>query len=164
MQIWKRVRLKNIDKQTGFYNNLYLYSGTRKILKNNNNNAIAMICLKNIPDINDKYGRNIGNALLIKAANCIKNFVNKGVILIRYSGIRLLVIMPNTTAPAVQPTMERLLAKLNLESEYVGEDKITLESQFLLHTVKNQSDVDLEIEKMVDYIKGMNSTNTIKII
>lgn len=155
---------QNLDKQTGFYTNLYLYSGARKIVKNNSNNTIAMICLKNIPDINDKYGRNVGNALLIKAANCIKNFVNKNIILIRYSGIRLLVIIPNMSAEASQPMMERLLAKLNLESEYVGEDKITLDTQFLLHTVKNQNDMDAEIEKMVDYIEGMNSTNTIKII
>ena len=155
---------QNIDKQTGFYNNLYLYSGARKIVKNNDNNTVAMICLKNIPDINDEYGRNVGNALLIKATNCIKNFVNKNTILIRYSGIRLLVILPNVTAAASQPMMERLLAKLNLESEYVGENKVTLSTQFLLHTVKNQNDMDAEIEKMVEYIEGMNSTNTIKII
>ena len=60
--------------------------------------------------------------------------------------------------------IERLLAKLNLESEYVGDEKITVNSQFLLHTVKNQNDIDFEIEKMVDYIDGMNSVNTIKII
>ena len=155
---------QNIDKQTGFYNNLYLYSGARKIVKNNDNNLVAMICLKNIPDINNEYGRNVGNALLIKATNCIKNFVNKNAILIRYSGIRFLVILPNMTAQSSQPMMERLLAKLNLESEYVGENKVTLSAQFLLHTVKNQNDMDTEIEKMVEYIEGMNSTNTIKII
>lgn len=155
---------QNTDKQTGFYNNLYLYSGARKIVKNNDNNTLAMICLKNIPDINEEYGRNVGNALLIKAANCIKNFVNKNTVLIRYSGIRLLVIMPNISAEAAQPMMERLLNKLNLESEYVGENKVTLSTQFLLHTVKNQNDMDVEIEKMIEYIEGMNSTNTIKII
>lgn len=157
-------KAQNEDKQTGFYTNLYLYSGARKIIKNNENNTIAMVCLKNIPDINLKYGRNVGNAVLIKATNCIKNFVNKNVILIRYSGIKFLIIIPNMSAQASQPMIERLLAKLNLESEYVGEDKITINSQFLLHTVKNQNDIDFEIEKMVDYIDGMNSVNTIKII
>lgn len=155
---------QNLDKQTGFYTNLYLYSGARKLVKNNENNTIAMVCLKNIPEVNDKYGRNVGNALLIKAANCIKNFVSKNIILIRYSGIRFLVIIPNMSAQASQPMIERLLAKLNLESEYVGDDKITLSTQFLLHTVKNQNDMDAEIEKMVEYIEGMQSTNTIKII
>lgn len=155
---------KNKDTQTGFYSSLYLYSGVRKIVKNNANNTVAMISLKNIPEINEKYGRNVGNAILIKAANCIKNFVSKNTILIRYSGIRLLLIMPNMSAQAAQPTMERLLAKLNLESEYVGEEKVTLDIQVLLHTVKNQSDMDVEIDKMIDYIERMNSTNTIKII
>ena len=155
---------ENLDKQTGCYNNLYLYSGARKIIKNNDNNVIAMVCLKNIPDINNAYGRNVGNALLIKATNCIKNFFNKDEILIRYSGIKFLLIIPNMFAESAQPIIERLLAKINLESEYVGEDKITLETQFLLHTIKNQNDIYFEIEKMIEYIDGMNSTNTIKII
>ena len=157
-------KAQNEDKQTGFYTNLYLYSGARKIIKNNENNTIAMVCLKNIPDINLKYGRNVGNAVLIKATNCIKNFVNKNIVLIRYSGIKFLIIIPNMSSQASQPMIERLLAKLNLESEYVGDEKITVNSQFLLHTVKNQNDIDFEIEKMVDYIDGMNSVNTIKII
>ena len=157
-------KAQNEDKQTGFYTNLYLYSGARKIIKNNENNTIAMVCLKNIPDINLKYGRNVGNAVLIKCTNCIKNFVNTNIILIRYSGIKFLIIIPNMSSHASQPMIERLLAKLNLESEYVGDDKITVNSQFLLHTVKNQNDIDFEIEKMVDYIDGMNSVNTIKII
>lgn len=157
-------KAQNEDKQTGFYTNLYLYSGARKIIKNNENNTIAMVCLKNIPDINLKYGRNVGNAVLIKATNCIKNFVNKNIVLIRYSGIKFLIIIPNMSSQASQPMIERLLAKLNLESEYVGDEKITVNSEFLLHTVKNQNDIDFEIEKMVDYIDGMNSVNTIKII
>lgn len=157
-------KAQNEDKQTGFYTNLYLYSGARKIIKNNENNTIAMVCLKNIPDINLKYGRNVGNAVLIKATNCIKNFVNKNIVLIRYSGIKFLIIIPNMASQASQPMIERLLAKLNLESEYVGDEKITVNSQFLLHTVKNQNDIDFEIEKMVDYIDGMDSVNTIKII
>ena len=157
-------KAQNEDKQTGFYTNLYLYSGARKIIKNNENNTIAMVCLKNIPDINLKYGRNVGNAVLIKATNCIKNFVNKNIVLIRYSGIKFLIIIPNMSSQASQPMIERLLAKLNLESENVGDEKITVNSQFLLHTVKNQNDIDFEIEKMVDYIDGMNSVNTIKII
>lgn len=155
---------ENVDKQTGFYNNIYLYSGARKIIKNNDNNVVAMVCLKNIPDINSEYGRNVGNAVLIKATNCIKNFLNKNVILIRYSGIKFLVIIPNTSAEAAQPMMERMLAKMNLESEYVGENKVTVSTQILLHTIKNQSDIDIEIEKMTEYMEGMNSTNTIKII
>lgn len=155
---------ENTDKQTGFYNNLYLYSGARKLVKNNANNAMTLICLKNIPEINEKYGRNLGNALLVKATNCIKDFVSKNTVLIRYSGIRLLIIVPNMSAEASQPMMERLLTKIKLECEYVGENKVTLDTQFLLHTIKNQNDIDIEMDKMVEYIESMNSINTIKII
>src|SRR5574344_178542 len=155
---------QNTDKQTGLYNNIYLYSGGRKLIKNNTDNTLCMICLKNIPDINEKYGRNVGNTLIIKIATCIKNSLKKNCAIIRYSGIRFLVLIPNMSAQAIQSQIEMLLSKIKLESEYSGDDKVVVDTQILLHTVKNQNDLDLEIEKMVDYIEGMTSINTIKII
>lgn len=155
---------QNIDKQTGLYSNIYLYSGARSVIRCNELNTMVMINLQNIPNINEKYGRNVGNALLVKAANCIKNFVNKNSIVVRYSGIRLLVIIPNLTADSYIQNAEKLLTKLNLESEYVGENKITLSLQILLHEIKSQNDIEFEIEKMQEYMDRMNVQNTIKVI
>lgn len=155
---------QSIDKQTGFYNNIYLYSGVRDTIKNNEKNTIVMVGLKSIPEINDKYGRNVGNALLIKVANCIKNFIGKTDILVRYTGIRFLIIMPNTYSESLQPSMEKLLKKISLECEYIGENKVIVDTQFLLHTIKKQNDIEIEVEKMIEYMDRMSSVNTIKIL
>jgi len=155
---------QKIDKQTGLYSNIYLYSGARSVIRSNDMNTIVMINLQNIPNINEKYGRNVGNILLVKAANCIKNFVNKNNIVVRYSGIRFIIIMPNISVETCKGSAEKILYKLNLEAEYVGENKITLSSQILLHQIKSQNDIELEIEKMQEYMDRMNVQNTIKVI
>ncbi|MEG0872393.1 MAG: diguanylate cyclase [Clostridia bacterium] len=155
---------ENTDKQTGYYNNMYLYSNARSVLTAFDTSALTLICLKNIPDINEKYGRNIGNALLIKVANSIKDLAPKSSIFIRYSGLRLLIVTPNTNAQLMQPFNEQLINRLKTESEYVGDRKVSLELQVLLHTFKKQNNIEKEIQKMVSYIDLMKDVNSIKII
>lgn len=155
---------ENTDKQTGFYNNMYLYSNTRNELAKNENSSLTLIYLKNLPEINEKYGRNIGNALIIKISNALKDTLSSDSIFVRYSGIRLLVITPGTNAEVLHPTIERSLSRMKNEAEYVGDEKVSVELQVLMHTFKKQNNVEKEIQKMMTYMDGMESANTIKII
>lgn len=155
---------ENTDKQTGYYNNMYLYSNSRQTLTENDTCALSMICLKNLPEINEDYGRKIGNTLLIKAANVIKDTYSNDSSFIRYSGLRLLVITPNSNAEVVQPIAERVINRMKDEFEYSGDTKVLIAPQVLLHTFKKQNNIEKEIQKMVSYIDGMKDINTIKII
>lgn len=155
---------ENTDKQTGYYNNLYLYSNARDILISHDTSSISLICLKNIPDINEKYSRNLGNTLLIKVTNAIKDIVSKESILVRYSGIRLLIITPGSNAQVSQPIMERVLSKIKSEVEYVDDEKVAVESQILIHTVKKQNNIEKEIQNMISRIDTMKPVNVIKIL
>lgn len=155
---------ENTDKQTGYYNNLYLYSNARDILISHDTSSISLICLKNIPDINEKYSRNLGNTLLIKVTNAIKDIVSKESILVRYSGIRLLIITPGSNAQVSQPIMERVLSKIKSEVEYVDDEKVAVESQILIHTVKKQNNIEKEIQNMISRIDIMKPVNVIKIL
>lgn len=155
---------ENTDKQTGFYNNLYLYSDSRNILISHDTSALSIICLKNIPDINETYGRNLGNTLIAKVANAMKEIVSKESILIRYSGLHLLVITPGSNAQVAQPIMEKVLSKIKNEVEYVDDKKVAIESQIVLHTLKKQNNVEKEIQNILSFMNRMKDVNTIKII
>jgi diguanylate cyclase (GGDEF)-like protein len=154
----------NIDKQTGLYNNIYLYSNTRQIISSNSNCVIGLICLKNISDINEKYGRNIGNAILTKIVNAIKETVTSDAILIRYSGTKLIIMIPNSINENMQPLIERLFTRFKNEVEYVEDEKVFVEPQALIHTISKQNNIEKEIQKMVSYIEEMTESNTVKII
>lgn len=155
---------QNTDKQTGFYNNLYLYSTARQRLSANDKSVLIMLCMKNLPEVNDKYGRTVGNTLLFKLVNVLKEIVSKDAMNIRFSGTKFIVICPNTEAEAVHGLAERLLTAIKNEVEYVNEDEVKIEIQILLHTYKKQNNIEKEVQKMVSYVDNMKDTNTIKII
>ncbi|MEG2348481.1 MAG: diguanylate cyclase [Clostridia bacterium] len=155
---------ENTDKQTGFYNNMYLYSNTRNELNKFENSVFTLICLKNMPDINEEFGRNIGNALLIKVSNALKDILSSDSIFVRYSGIRLLIITPGITSEVLHPIIERALSRLKGEVEYVKDKKVSITSQILMHTFKKQNNIERELQKMVSYIDKMEEIDTIKII
>lgn len=155
---------ENTDKQTGYYNNLYLYSNSRSLLISNETSAISLISLDNLPEVNEKYTRNLGNTLLIKVSNAIKEIVSKESILIRYSGQRLLVITPGSNAQVAQPIMDKVLSKIKSEVEYVDDEKVSLDAKIVIHTLKKQNNIEKEIQNMVLFIDKMKSNNTIKVI
>ncbi len=153
-----------IDNQTSFYNTVYLYSNARKFMATYNNSAMVTIKLTNLPDINDNYGRNIGNLLLVKFANATKEVLGNDNIYIRYSGLRFIIFIKNKTAEAVQSQIEALLSKYKEIYEYVNDIKVSIETQLLIHTLKKQNNLEKEIQKTMSYIDGMENVNTIKII
>lgn len=155
---------ENTDKQTTFYNNMYLYSNIRQKLIDKDTSALTLICLDNLPEINEKYNRNLGNALLIKAANALKEIVGNDSFLVRYSGLRFLVVTPDCNAGVVQPMMDRYLTKLKNEVEYVSDEPVNLNAQVVIHTFRKQNNIEVEIRKMVKHIDNMKQTNIIQII
>lgn len=153
-----------IDTQTNFYNNVYLYSNARKFLATYNNSAMIVVKFANLPNINDKYGRNVGNLLLVKFANITKQILGNDNIYIRYSGLRVIIFIKNKTAESVQPIVERLLSSYKSIYEYVDDEKVLIDTQILIHTLKKQNNIENEIQKTMSYIDWMKNVNTIKII
>ena len=153
-----------IDNQTSFYNTVYLYSNARKFLASYNNSAMVTIKFSNLPDINDNYGRNIGNLLLVKFANATKEVLGNDNIYVRYSGLRFIIFIKNKTAESVQSQIELLLSNYKDIYEYVNDNKVNIETQLLIHTLKKQNNLEKEIQKTMSYTDGMENVNTIKII
>lgn len=155
---------ENTDKQTGYYNNLYLYSNSRSLLISKDTSSVSLIYLSNLPEVNEKYSRNLGNTLLVKVTNAIKEIVSKESILVRYSGQRLLIITPGSNAQVAQPIMEKVLSKIKSEVEYIDDKRIGLDAKIVIHTLKKQNNIEKEIQNMVLFIDKMKADNTIKII
>lgn len=155
---------ENTDIQTGYYNNMYMYSNSRKILSKYNNSCVTLIFLKNIPEINEEFGINLGNKLLIKLSSLIKGVFQNESLFIRYSGRRLLIITPDKNAESIQPICEQLLERAKNEYECVEDKKVSIDLHVLLHTVKKQSNIEKEIQKMVSYTNKIKDNNSIKIL
>lgn len=158
-------KAENTDKQTGFFNSLFLYSKARQKLLQVENSSFVLMCFNNLSEINSEYSRNIGNLVLIKAINVIKELTSSDTMCIRYSGATVLLVMPDSTAENIHPIVERILARIKSDAvENVDNKFVNLTTQILIHTFKKQSNIEKEIGKMVSYIDNMKETDTIKII
>lgn len=154
----------NTDKQTGFYNNLYLYSTLRQKLASYNNSGLILLQLTNLPDINNQYGREVGNRLVEKSAKQLQEMLSSDNILVRYSGSKFCVACPGTTVDLLHTTMERYLSNIKMNAEAAGNDAVYLEINIVMHDIKKQSNIEKELAKMVDYVENSKSTNTINIM
>ena len=94
--------------------------------------------LKNIPEVNDKYGRTIGNTLILKVCNAIKEIVSKEAVLIRYSGLRFLVITPGSNSQISQPIMEKVLQTIKKISEYVEDEEIAKKIKAIITAIRQK--------------------------
>lgn len=154
----------NTDKQTGFYNNLYLYSNLRQRLFSYNNSALILIQLTNLPYINNNYGREVGNRLLERAAEQLKDMISSDNILVRYSGSKFCIACPGTSVEMLHVTMERYLSNIKMQAESIDNTTVALEMNIVMHDVKKQSNVEKEISRMVEYVENSKSSNTINIM
>ena len=152
------------DKQTQFFNSLYLYSNVRNELAKYDSSVITAISIDNIPEINEKYGRSTGNEILTKVVNIMKETVSKDDILVRYSGIKLLIIIPNCSVEQKQEEMERILTRFKTISLDRGGENVIPNIKIIMHTFRKQNNIEKEIQKMTRAIDGMKDINTIKII
>lgn len=154
----------NIDKQTGFLNNVYLYSNAINTINEYDESTVILVFLKNLNDINEECNRNIGNALLAKFANITNEIVPKKAICIRYSGRKFLILIPGANAQKSHVILERLLTRYKSEYEIFDNEKVTLNTQILLHTIKKQNNIEYEIQKMSSSFDRITDVNVIKII
>lgn len=154
----------NTDKQTGFFNNLYLYSTVRQRTSTENISVLTLIQLANLPEINNVYGREVGNKLLEKAANLMKEVFSKENVFIRYSGSKFCIVSLGSNAEQTHSTVERYISNVKMTEEIAGGDRVSLNVNVVMHDIRKQSNIDKELNKMSNYIDGMTDTNTIKII
>ena len=154
----------NTDKQTGFYNNLYLYSTVRSETANKENSTLTLIQLSNLPKINEVYGREVGNKLLEKCANLMKEVFTQENILVRYSGSKFCIVSPGNSTDNFHSAVERFVSNLKMQEEISDGMKVHLNVCIAMKNIKRQSNIDKEIAKMAEYVEAMKEENTIKII
>ena len=155
----------NTDKQTGFFNNLYLYSNVRAKTANADNSALTLMFFKNLPEINEKYGREVGNKLIEKCAKLAKDIFSSENIFVRYSGSKFCIVSTNNSTDNMHSTVERFITNLKMQEEVVeGGEKASLDVCIVMKNIKRQGNIDREITKMAEYIENMSEVNTIKII
>lgn len=114
-----------LDKLTGAYNRKYFEQALIILLENakifNETFGVIMFDIDDFKFVNDKYGHQTGDEVLVKIVEVVKNSISKNDIVGRYGGEEFLILIPNADKEKVINIAERI--RLNVEEKKLLGDK-----------------------------------------
>lgn len=83
------------DRLTGIYNREHFYDVVERVVREAEPNTYCMVCsdIKNFKLVNDIFGINVGDEILINIANTLKNLAGSGSVFGRLAGDRFAICM-----------------------------------------------------------------------
>jgi len=110
-------RLSITDSLTGLFNSRYFYQELEKeIARSSRYNVLFSLAILDIDDfkiINDTYGHQTGDEILIHIASVLRLESRESDIVARYGGEEFVIIFPNTPKKESLAVTERILHNLN---------------------------------------------------
>ncbi|NLX63070.1 MAG: GGDEF domain-containing protein [Tissierellia bacterium] len=118
---YRLITLSTLDRLTGVYTRKYFEIEVDKIINESKYEqksfGLLMIDLDNFKQINDTYGHRVGDEVLFKVADFIKNNVRKTDIVARYGGEEFVIILKNVKEDDVLKIGEKI--RKGIENLYI---------------------------------------------
>ncbi len=113
-------RLSVTDQLTGIYNRLKfteaLSDEINRCKRYNNGLSLIMFDIDHFKNINDSFGHDIGDEVLIKLTNIVKEYIRDTDIFSRWGGEEFMILLPNTNIIDASNLAERIRVKI--ENKY----------------------------------------------
>jgi two-component system cell cycle response regulator len=113
------IELALTDPMTGLYNRRYLETHLAAMLEQSvrrGRNLVLMILdIDHFKSVNDSYGHDCGDEVLIQFADRVKRVVRSADLLCRIGGEEFIVIMPDTSLSLAQTIAERVRGSVQAE-------------------------------------------------
>lgn len=104
-------RLAKIDALTDLYNHKTMHEYLEQLIEQSNNNAmplqLAIMDIDNFKSVNDTYGHAVGDVVLSRVAQAVKDSLSQNEIIARYGGEEFVVIFPGKTLFEAYQEMEQ---------------------------------------------------------
>jgi len=137
------------DSMTKLYNRKYFVETSNSILKlakrNSTNCSIAMFDLDNFKNINDTYGHNIGDKIIIFFADILQECTRQSDIISRWGGEEFLIFLPETNVDGALKISENIRNKVE-KSNLVLENGVNLMFTVSIGVSEIRLDEDIDID------------------
>lgn len=121
----KLIEMSNRDSLTGVYTRRYVYEKLEKIIhqykKDKNLFSVVVIDIDHFKAVNDKYGHQVGDKVLIEFTNRIEDNLLSDDLLGRYGGEEFILVLNHSNREAINVLLERVLIDFR-NSPFVLED------------------------------------------
>jgi len=118
------------DFLTGLYNRRYIDSLLHSLIKEANNEhkpfSILLIDIDHFKSVNDRYGHDVGDLVIQKAAQIFLSSVRTSDILGRFGGEEFIIILPNSHLQAGVQLAKRIHYKMEDYSIWINEQCINI--------------------------------------
>ncbi|SFP03159.1 diguanylate cyclase [Hydrogenimonas thermophila] len=120
-ELMKELKLlASTDPMTKLYNRRYFTNVSQHILeiakRENQSLSLVMLDIDKFKNINDTYGHQIGDEVIISLANELTQNQRKSDIVSRYGGEEFVVLLPNTSLEEAIGVAEKLREKIDLKT------------------------------------------------
>ena len=152
-----------IDKLTGLYNRHYMMEKLEKTVNDSGPKFITMIDIDDFKKINDRYGHNAGDYILINVARILRE-VCKGCDISRWGGEEFLIYSSGNLRAKGLPMFETLRQRVESEDFVFGEEhiKVTITSGMAEYT--SDSSVDKWVNAADDNLYTGKKTGKNKVV
>lgn len=137
----KILELSNQDPLTGCYNRRFLYQRLKeeynRCQRQRNPIAGIMLDLDFFKKINDTYGHEAGDLVLIKVANVLKVSMRNYDVLARYGGEEFFILLPSTDGNSAVKMAERVRKIIENMQVEIGKNIINITSSFGVSSFEN---------------------------
>jgi diguanylate cyclase (GGDEF)-like protein len=143
-QLLERMKyLSNYDSLTNIYNRSYfeqkLSEAYSVVERENENFTLVLFDLNDLKIINDNYGHDMGDKLIVTFASAIKNIIDDQTIFARYGGDEFIALFVNKDRWEVNKIIKEIEEVLSLiKLDYLNE-KIPLSFSYGISTYPNDS-------------------------
>ncbi len=121
------------DQLTGVYNRAYFNEFIDKRISHagryEENISFIMIDLDGFKGLNDTFGHQAGDSVLIEAATLLQRMIRRSDLLFRYGGDEFLIVLPYADCERAEMVKERIRAaaeRWNLENRRYGKFRLSL--------------------------------------
>jgi len=139
------LSLSQTDPLTGLYNRGYLMEALTREMERSRRTGLAtglvMMDLNNFKQINDTYGHQVGDAVLVRVAQFLRDNLRQLDMPCRYGGDEFAIILPGTRLPSAVRLAERLAESLSALSLEAGGQRVTFTACFGVDTYDGREPV-----------------------
>ncbi|MBU8730253.1 diguanylate cyclase [Cytobacillus oceanisediminis] len=139
-------RLASIDSLTQIYNRAYFLSemeSSLSTLSPGSDVSLIMFDIDHFKHVNDTYGHEAGDLVLVQIAGLVKNSLRKRDIIGRYGGEEFMIYLPDTPAHDAHLLIEAIRLDIAGSPIIVDDNRISITSSFgLSHTNVSADNLD----------------------
>ncbi len=113
-EAWETLRYNmNHDALTGLYNRRFFERQIEKVpLSEREQYVISMVDIDFFKVVNDTYGHEAGDEVLVMVASCLKDAAGQENLAVRWGGEEFILYFPRTTPNKVYPVMDELRRRI----------------------------------------------------